>query len=236
MLLRMCHHHFHHSHQFDPTKCQQNMHWVKVERRKEAANSWLKNIAGKQQTALTPCCPLCRGLLIRIAVVFIAEIAACSLIKNKIDFPFSFSISHMPVCEYGCSRHMLCSPHNLKLVTVLAAPALIPLALLWSWCLRHWVMPRCLEQNPVFFCAQGEQDHVLCWPDCLTMLCWVCHYSTVCEQSYEAGKAGLKLSDGARCWNGLGWFNQENRQCSCHPSLPLPPVLDLKLSKPRIAI
>lgn len=162
-----------HSHQFDPTKCQQNMLWVKVEGRKEAANSWLKNIAGQQQTALTPCCPLCRWLLISIVVIFIAEIAACSLIENKIDFPFSFSVSHMPVWEYGYSRHMLCSPHNLELVTVLAAPALIPLALLWSWCLRHWVMPRCLEQNSMFFCAQGEQDHVLCWPDCLTMLCWV---------------------------------------------------------------
>lgn len=70
------------------------------------------------------------------------------------------------------SRHMLCSSHNLKLVTVLAAPALSPFALLWSWCLQHWVMPWCMEQNPVLFCAQGKQDHVLWWPDCLTML-WV---------------------------------------------------------------
>lgn len=36
-----------------------------------------------------------------MAVIFIAEVAAWSLIESKIDFTFSFSISHMPVCEYG---------------------------------------------------------------------------------------------------------------------------------------
>lgn len=139
------------------------------------------------------------------------------------------------------SRHMLCSPHSLKLVTVLAAPAPLPLALLWSWCLQHWVMPPCLEQSPMFFCAQGEQDHVLWWPDCLTMLCWVCHYRSICEQGHEANRehplCWLTLRDaGAGCWKGLGWFNWKNWHCSCHPSPPLPPFLDVKLSKPRIDI
>lgn len=91
-----------HSHQFDPTKCQQKMHWAKVEGRKEAANSWLKNIARKQQSpVLTACCPLCRWLLSSIVVIFIAEISARSSIENKVYFLFSFSVSHMPVCEYG---------------------------------------------------------------------------------------------------------------------------------------
>lgn len=140
------------------------------------------------------------------------------------------------------SRHMLCSPHSLKLVTVLAAPALIPLALLWSWCLQHWVMPRSLEQNPTLvFCAQGKQGHVLWQPGCLTILCWVGHYSSVCEQSHAASRehplCWLILRDiGAGCWRGLCWFNWENQLCSCRPSPPLPPILELKLSKPRIDI
>lgn len=92
-----------HSHQFGPTQCQQKMHWTKAEGRKEVANSCLKNISGKQQSpALTACCPICRTLLSNTVVIFIAEIAACSLIENKLDFLFSFSVSHMPVCEYGC--------------------------------------------------------------------------------------------------------------------------------------
>lgn len=69
--------------------------------RQKRSSKQLTQKYSRESPALTACCPLCRWSLSSIAVLFIAEVAACSLIENKIDFPFSFSISLVPVCEYG---------------------------------------------------------------------------------------------------------------------------------------